>query len=82
MHYEDSITVVSALTRSVESTLLSAAFFNTASFRASIAPGPQRDMIFFNVDGSGTAPPNGIRQNRDQLTESHTSRHSTPKPSL
>jgi hypothetical protein len=52
-----------------------------ASFNASIALDPQRDVIFFNVEWSGTDPPRGIRQNLDQLTESVTSRQSDSKPS-
>jgi hypothetical protein len=73
--------VVSALTRSVFSTLVLAAFLSRASFSASIALDPQREVIFFNVEWSGTDPPSGIRQNLDQLTESVTSRHNDSKPS-
>jgi hypothetical protein len=66
---------------SVFSTLLSAAFLNRASFSSSIASDPHRLVIFFNVEWFGTDPPRGMRQNRDQLTESVTSRHNVSKPS-
>jgi hypothetical protein len=49
---------------------------NNASFNASTALCPQRDVVFINVLGCGTDPPNGMQQNRCQLTESVTSARS------
>jgi hypothetical protein len=42
----------------------------------STATDPQRVVSFINVVGCGTAPSSGIRQNRRQVIESLTSRHS------
>lgn len=67
-------TVVSALRRLVFRTLLLAALSSSARLRASTAPGPQRLAIFFSAEWSGTEPPRGTRQKRDQLTESVTCR--------
>ena len=76
-----SITVVSARTRFVFNTFASAALASNASFRSLIACSPQRVVIFINVVGCGTRPPNGTRANRDQLIESATSRHNGSNPS-
>ncbi len=42
----------------------------------STAADPQRVVSFINVVGCGTAPSSGMRQNRRQVIESATSRHS------
>src|ERR1700730_17350406 len=76
-----STTVVSARTRFVLSTFASTAFANSASFKLFTAASPHRVVIFINVVGCGTLPPRGIRQNRDQLIESATSRHNGSNPS-
>lgn len=68
-----SITVVSARTRFVLSTLASAALTNNESFNASIVAGPHRVVIFINVVGCGVTPPRGIRQNRGHVIESPSS---------
>ena len=72
---------MSARSRPVRSTFASAAFANNASFNASTAAWPQRDVVFINVVGCGTDPPSGMRQNRCQLIESATSAQTRSKPS-
>ena len=75
-------TVVSARTRFVFNTRASTAGANNASFNPlTAAASPQRVVIFINVVGRGTRPPRGIRQNRCQVIESVTSRHSVSNPS-
>ena len=69
-------TVVSARIRVVRNSLASAALANSASLSPSIAADPHRVVSFINVVGCGTAPSSGIRQNRRQVIESVTSRHS------
>ena len=49
---------------------------NRVSFSPSTATDPHRVVSFINVVGCGTAPSSGIRQNRRQVIESDTSRHS------
>jgi hypothetical protein len=68
-------TVVSARTRPMRSTFASAALASKASLSPATAAPPQRVDSFINVVGCGTAPSNGIRQNRRQVIESVTSRH-------
>jgi hypothetical protein len=74
-------TVVSARTRLVLNTLWSTALAHNASLSCSTVCAPQRDVSFSNVVGCGTAAPSGMRQNRRQLIESVTSRHSVSNPS-
>jgi hypothetical protein len=69
-------TVVSTRTFVVRSTLLSVALASSASFNPATAVDPQRVVSFISVVGCGTAPSSGIRQNRRQVIESDTSRHS------
>ena len=69
------MTVVSARTLSVRSSLAAAALASSASLSPATASSPQRVVIFINVVGCGTRVPNGIRQNRCQEIESDTSRH-------
>ncbi len=75
-----STTVVSARNRFVFNTFASTAFARSASLRSLIAASPQRVVIFINVVGCGTRPPNGIRQNRCHVIESVTSRHNDSNP--
>jgi hypothetical protein len=49
---------------------------NSVSLSPSTAAEPHRVVSFINVVGCGTAPSSGIRQNRRQVIESATSRHS------
>jgi len=74
------ITVVSARTRLVRNNFASTALASSASFSPSTAVLPHRVVSFINVVGCGTAPSNGIRQNRRQVNESATSRHSDSYP--
>jgi hypothetical protein len=67
---------VSARTLSVRITLAASALASNAVFSAAIVSGPHRLVILPRVDGCGTRVPSGIRQNRDQDSESATSRHS------
>ena len=73
-------TVVSARTRLVRNTFPSAALASSASFSPLTAVLPHRVVSFINVVGCGTAPSSGIRQNRRQVIESLTSRHSDSYP--
>jgi hypothetical protein len=68
--------VVSARSRAVRSSLPSAALASSASLHASTAAVPQRVVSFISVVGCGTWPSRRMRQNRRQLIESATSRHS------
>jgi len=70
------ITVVSARTRFVRSSLASTALASNASFNPPTAVAPQRVVSFINVVGCGTAPSSGMRQNRRHMIESLTSPHS------
>ena len=56
------ITLVSARTRCVRSSLASAALASNASFNPSTAVAPQRVVSFINVVGCGTTPSSGIDQ--------------------
>ena len=69
-------TVVSTRIRLVRSSFASAALANRVSLSPSTATDPHRVVSFINVVGCGTAPSSGIRQNRRQVIESDTSRHS------
>ena len=69
-------TVVSARNLFVRSNLACAALASSASFNPSTAADPQRVVSFISVVGCGTDPSSGIRQNRRQVIESLTSRHS------
>jgi len=69
------ITVVSARTRAVRSSLRSAALASSASFSPATVPSPHRVVSFIKVAGCGTLPSSGIRQNRRQEIESLTSAH-------
>ena len=71
--------MVSARTRPVRNTFASAALANNASLSPSTAALPHRVLSVINVVGCGTAPSNGIRQNRRQVIESLTSRHNDSK---
>lgn len=62
--------------RLVRNNLDSAALAKSASLSPSTAADPQRVVSFINVVGCGTAPSSGMRQNRRQVIESATSRHS------
>ena len=62
--------MVSARTRLVRNTFASTALASKASFSPSTAALPHRVVSFINVVGCGTAPSNGIRQNRRQVNES------------
>ena len=73
--------MVSARTRLVRNTFASAALASKASLSPSTAALPHRVVSFINVVGCGTAPSNGIRQNRRQVIESLTSRHNDSYPS-
>ena len=75
------ITVVSAGTRAVRSSLFPAAFAHSASFSPATAPSPHRVVSFISVVGCGTLPSIGIRQNRRHEIESLTSAHRLSKPS-
>lgn len=68
--------MVSARIRLVPSSLASAALANNASLSPSIGADPQRVVSFINVVGCGTDPSSAMRQNRRQVIESATSRHS------
>ena len=68
--------MVSARTRLVRNSFACAALANSASLSPSTAADPHRVVSFINVVGCGTAPSSGIRQNRRQVIESLTSRHS------
>jgi hypothetical protein len=68
--------VVAARTRLVRNSFASAALANSASLRPSTTALPHRVVSFINVVGCGTDPSSGIRQNRRQVIESLTSRHS------
>ena len=68
--------MVSTRIRLVRSSFASAALASSASFSPSTAAEPQRVVSFINVVGCGTGPSSGIRQNRRQVIESATSRHS------
>ena len=70
-----AITVVSARTRAVRSSLAPAALARSASFSPATAGSPHRVVSFINVVGCGTLPSSGIRQNRRQEIESLTSAH-------
>jgi hypothetical protein len=74
-------TVVSARNQSMSTTPASTAAASSPAFNSSINPGPQRVVIFINVDGCGTDSPIGIRQNRRQVNESATSTHKVSYPS-
>ena len=74
-------TVVSARTRLVRNTFASTALTSNASFNPSTAALPHRVVSFISVVGCGTAPSNGIRQNRRHVIESVTSRHNDSYPS-
>jgi hypothetical protein len=76
-----AITVVSARTRAVRSSLLAAALAHSASFSPATASSPHRVVSFISVAGCGTLPSSGIRQNRRQVIESLTSAHRLSKPS-
>ncbi len=65
----------------MRSSFASAAFANSASFNPSTAVLPHRLVNFINVVGCGTDPSSEIRQNRRQVIESVTSRHSDSYPS-
>jgi hypothetical protein len=69
------ITVVSARTRAVRSSLSPAALAHNASFSPATAASPHRVVSFISVVGCGTRPSSAIRQNRRQLIESLTSAH-------
>ena len=73
--------MVSARIRWVRNSFASAALANTASLSPSTAALPHRVISFINVVGCGTDPSSGIRQNRRQVIESLTSRHSDSYPS-
>ena len=73
--------MVSARTRLVRTTFASTALASRARFSPSTALDPHRVVSFINVVGCGTAPSNTIRQNRRQVIESLTSRHSDSNPS-
>jgi hypothetical protein len=66
----------SARIRLVRNNLDSAALAKSASLSPSTAADPQRVVSFINVVGCGTARSSGMRQNRRQVIESATSRHS------
>jgi len=68
--------VVSARSRLVRNSFASAALASSASLSPSTAALPHRVVSFINVVGCGTDPSSGIRQNRRQVIESLTSRHS------
>ena len=68
--------MVSARTRPVRTTFACTALASRARFNPSTALGPHRVVSFISVVGCGTATWNGIRQNRRQVNESATSRHS------
>ena len=70
-----AITVVSARTRAVRSSLASAALAHSASFSPATAPSPHRVVSFISVVGCGTLASKPIRQNRRQEIESLTSAH-------
>ena len=70
-----AITVVSARTRAVRSSLAPAALTSSASFSPATAPSPHRVVNFISVVGCGTVASSGIRQNRRQEIESLTSAH-------
>jgi hypothetical protein len=74
-------TVVSARSQSMSTTPASTAAASSPAFSSSMSPGPQRVVIFINVDGCGTNSPIGIRQNRRQVNESDTSTHKVSYPS-
>ncbi len=74
-------TVVSARTRLVRSSFASAALASSASLSPSTVTDPHLVVSFINVVGCGTDPPNPIRQNRRQVIESASSRHSDSYPS-
>jgi len=67
---------VSARTRFVRTTFASTTLASKARFNPSTAVDPHRVVSFISVVGCGTAPSNGIPQNRRQVNESPTSRHS------
>jgi len=67
---------VSTRIRWVRSSFASAALANSASLSPSTAADPHRVVSFINVVGCGTDPSSPIRQNRRQVIESVTSRHS------
>ncbi|CFE48450.1 Uncharacterised protein [Mycobacterium tuberculosis] len=68
--------MVSARTLLVRNSFSLAALASSASLSPATASSPQRVVSFINVVGCGTDPSNGIRQNRRQVIESVTSRHS------
>ena len=68
--------MVSARTRLVRTDFRLDGLASRARFNPSTALDPHRVVSFINVVGCGTAPSNGIRQNRRQVNESLTSRHS------
>ena len=68
-------TVVSARTRFVRTTFASTALASSTRFNPSTAVDPHLVVSLISVVGCGTAPSNGIRQNRRQVNESLTSRH-------
>jgi hypothetical protein len=65
----------------MRSSFACAALASNASLSPSTATLPHRVVSFINVAGCGTCPSNGIRQNRRQVIESDTSRHSDSYPS-
>ena len=70
-----AITVVSARTLAVRSSLAPAALAHSASFSPATAASPHRMVSFISVVGCGTLASSGIRQNRRQEIESLTSAH-------
>ena len=72
---------MSARTRFVRTTFASTTLASKARFNPSTAVDPHRVVSFISVVGCGTAPSNGIPQNRRQVNESPTSRHSVSYPS-
>jgi len=69
-------TVVSTRIRLVRCSFAPAALANRVSLSPSTTADPHRVVSFINVVGCGTDPSSGIRQNRRQVIESDTSRHS------
>jgi hypothetical protein len=70
-----AITVVSARTRAVRSSLAPAALTSSASFSPATAASPHLVVSFISVVGCGTLASRPIRQNRRQEIESDTSAH-------
>ena len=64
----------------MRTTFASTALASSTWFRPSTAVDPHRVVSFISVVGCGTAPSNGMRQNRRHVKESATSRHSDSYP--